>query len=390
MLFAGTLVNRTGGFVLVFLTIYLTEVRGLSAAQAGAVVSAYGIGAIGGGPFGGAISDRIGRRPTLVVSLIGGGASMLLFGLVIRMPAMIAAAAMTGLLCEMYRPVVSATLADVVPSADRPRAYALIYWAVNLGASIAPLLGAVVAARSYPALFAIDGATTALYGVICWAALPETRPRESHMADSRASGIRVILADAAFLGVCVLSFAFSIVFFQSFVGLPIDMRAHGMSAATFGGVIALNGLLIVLFQPAAGELIRARSRPLTLAGASLLLAAGFGLTAWAGSPTGYAACVTIWTLGEILFAPASMALVADMAPAHLRGAYQGGFALAFTTAFAVAPVAGGSVIARAGAHWLWMACLAIGAVTALGFIALHRTDASTRGRGGTRDAAGRY
>ena len=66
VLFAGTLVNRVGGFVLIFLAIYLTEERGLNPAQAGAVVAAYGIGAIGAGPIGGALSDRIGRRPTLV------------------------------------------------------------------------------------------------------------------------------------------------------------------------------------------------------------------------------------------------------------------------------------------------------------------------------------
>ena len=65
VLFAGMLVNRVGGFVLVFLAIYLTEVRGLSAAQAGAVMSVYGLGAIAGGPLGGALSDRIGRRSTL-------------------------------------------------------------------------------------------------------------------------------------------------------------------------------------------------------------------------------------------------------------------------------------------------------------------------------------
>ena len=84
VLFAGTLVNRVGGFVLVFLAIYLTEVRGLTPTQAGAIISAYGLGAIGGGPLGGALSDRIGRRPTLVGSLIAGGASMLVLGLVTR------------------------------------------------------------------------------------------------------------------------------------------------------------------------------------------------------------------------------------------------------------------------------------------------------------------
>jgi MFS family permease len=372
VLFAGTLVNRSGGFVLVFLTIYLTEVRGLTAAQAGAIISAYGLGAIGGGPLGGALSDRIGRRRTLVASLIGGGASMLVLGFVTRTVAMTVTATATGLLYEMYRPVVSATIADVVLSEDRPRAYGLIYWAVNLGASVAPLLGGFVAGHSYRALFAADAATTAAYGVIVWAALPETRPAQHADGNAASGALRVILADSVFLTVCLLTLAFCTIFFQSFVGLPIDVRAHGISTAGFGGLIALNGLLIVFLQPAAGELIRDRSRPSVLAVASLLLGAGFGMNAWIGSAPEYALSITIWTLGEILFAPAATSLVADLAPPHLRGRYQGGFAMAFTGAFGAAPAVGGYIIAHAGTRWLWIACLTTGVAVAAGFFSLRR------------------
>jgi MFS family permease len=372
VLFAGTLVNRVGGFVLVFLTIYLTEVRDLTSIQAGAVLSVYGLGAIGGSPLGGALSDRIGRRPTLVVSLIAGGASMLVLGLVTRTVTMTMAAAVTGLLYEMYRPVVSATVADVVGAADRPRAYGLIYWAVNLGASVAPVLGGLIATRSYLALFVADGATTVLFGVILWAALPETRPASSAHADEARGATRAILGDRIFVAVCLLTVAFSIVFFQSFVGLPIDMRAHGISASGFGALMALNAVLIVLLQPFATEMIRDRSLPSVLAVASLLLAVGFGMNAWIGSMPTYAVSVTVWTMGEILFAPASTSLVADLAPGDLRGSYQGTFAMAFTSAFAVAPAVGGYVLAHAGARWLWIDCLAIGLVVAVGFFMLSR------------------
>jgi MFS family permease len=372
VLFAGTLVNRIGGFVLVFLAIYLTEVRGLTPAEAGAIISAYGLGAIGGGPLGGALSDRIGRRPTLVTSLIVGGASMLVLGLVTQTTSITVAALATGLLYEMYRPVVSATVADVVMSDDRPRAYGLIYWAVNIGASIAPLLGGFIAARSYPALFAVDGATTALYGVILWAALPETRPRESPEGHAMGWAAGAILRDSVFLAVCLLTVAFSLIFFQSFVALPIDMRAHGISLSAFGRLIALNGVLIVLLQPFAGELIRNRSRPSVLALASLLLGIGFGLNAWIGSALGYAVSIAIWTLGEILFAPAATSLVADLAPPALRGRYQGTFAMTFTGAFAAAPAVGGYVMAHAGARWLWIDCLAGGLAVAEGFWMLRR------------------
>lgn len=377
MLFAGTLVNRVGGFVLVFLAIYLTDVRGLSAAQAGTVMAAYGLGAIAGGPLGGALSDRIGRKPTLTASLLGGGASMLLLGLVTTTPGIVAAAIVTGLLYEMYRPVVSATVADVVSGDDRPRAYALIYWAVNIGASIAPIVGGMIAARSYRLLFAGDAVTTALYGLIVWAALPETRPSQAPTAAARPSMLRTIGRDPIFIAICVLNFAFSIVFFQSFVALPIDVRAHGLSAAAFGGLITINGVLIVLLQPLAGETIRGRSQPPVLACASLLLGIGFGLNAWAGSLAAYAAAVAIWTLGEILYAPASTALVAALAPPELRGAYQGAFALAFTAAFAAAPAAGGYVMAHAGGRTLWLGCLVIGVIVSAGFVALSRNAQST-------------
>src|SRR5262245_31315648 len=95
VLFVGTLVNRVGGFVLVFLAIYLTEERGLTPAQAGTVIATYGLGALVGGPLGGLAADRIGRRLTLVLSLGAGGVAMLALGLVTGVVAITVAATIT-------------------------------------------------------------------------------------------------------------------------------------------------------------------------------------------------------------------------------------------------------------------------------------------------------
>ena len=233
VLFAGTLVNRVGGFVLIFLAIYLTEVRGLTPTQAGAIISAYGLGAIGGGPLGGALSDRIGRRPTLVASLIAGGASMLVLGLVTRTLSLTIAAAATGCFTKCIaqwcpRPSPTSSATPIV------RAYGLIYWAVNVGASVASLLGGLIATRSYRALFVADAATTLLFGAILWAALPETRPPRSSPHAGARGATRTILGDRLFVAVCALTVAFSTVFFQSFVALPIDVRAHGIFSSGYG------------------------------------------------------------------------------------------------------------------------------------------------------------
>jgi MFS family permease len=370
VLFAGTLVNRIGGFMLVFLAMYLTDVRGLTPAQAGAVVAAYGAGSIFGGPIGGWLADRFGRRPALIAALLGGGATVLSLGFVTGRATLTIAAVATGLLYEMYRPIVAATIADAIPAADRARAYGLIYWAINVGAAVAPLLGGALAARNYRLLFAADAATTAAYGVIVWWALPETRPAAAGASAARP-GIGVVLADRVFLAICLLTLGFAIVFCQSFVGLPLDMRAHGLSAAAYGGVIAINGVLIVLLQPWAGELVKHRSRRAVLSTASLLVGAGFGMTAWIETVPWYAVSVAVWTIGEILFAPASMTFVADVAPEHLRGRYQGVFATAFTAGFAAAPALGGYVVGHFGGVWLWSGCFALMLVVAAGFAALR-------------------
>ena len=182
-------------------------------------------------------------------------------------------------------------------------------------------------ASSYRALFVADAATTALYGLIVLAApsgskrgrRPDARP------DGAPGAARAVLGDPVLLAVCGLAFAFSIVFFQSFVALPIHVRAHGLSPVRFGVLIAINGLLIVFLQPLAGELTRYRSRRLTLAAASLLLGAGLGMNAWVGSFGGYAVSVTIWTLGEIL-SRRRLALCSSpiWRRLHLRGTYRGG------------------------------------------------------------------
>ena len=77
VLFAGTLVNRFGSFVLVFLTFYLTS-RGFSASQAGFAVGMYGVGAIGASLVGGWLADHLGRRNSIVTSMLLSAVVMML------------------------------------------------------------------------------------------------------------------------------------------------------------------------------------------------------------------------------------------------------------------------------------------------------------------------
>ena len=106
ILWTGALINRLGGFVMPLLALYLTGERGLSVEQAGLVVSLYGAGALLSGPVGGLLSDRAGRRRTLISGLVLGALAMLHLSFA-RTPLHIGVAAfLLGLLGELYRPVI--------------------------------------------------------------------------------------------------------------------------------------------------------------------------------------------------------------------------------------------------------------------------------------------
>lgn len=85
---------------------------------------------------------------------------------------------------------------------------------------------------------------------------------------------------------------------------------------------------------------------------------------------GYAAAIVVWTLAEIAILPTSSAVVADLAPADLRGRYQGLYSMAWGLASSLGPLVGGLVLAGPGARALWSACFAVMALVALGHLAL--------------------
>ncbi|MBF5043051.1 MFS transporter [Aggregicoccus sp. 17bor-14] len=364
-LWVGTFVNRLGGFVVPFLAFYLTRERGFSVAQAGLMASLHGAGAVLAAPLGGQLADRVGRRFTLVGGLWLGSLAMALLGFA-RSHVEIAVATFTlGLLGEMYRPAVLAAISDVVAPPERPRAFGLLYWVINLGFAVAPPLAGWMAQRSYLLLFLADAATTFLYGLLVLLRVPETRPARGSEGTHAQGGLLTPLADPVFVafGLPVLAVAF--VFFQSHSALPLDLSARGASPQTFGSVLAVNGLLIVLVQPFANRLVGRMRRSSALALSAALTGLGFGMHALNDSVVGARFAVAVWTLGEIAQAPVAPAVVSDLAPVHLRGSYQGAYHMLWGLAACAAPAAGGWALGHLGALPLWGACLGIGVLSAL-------------------------
>ncbi len=368
--------NRLGGFVVPLLTIYLIQVRRLSVAEAGGIVSVFGAGSIVASIAGGHLSDRLGRRITMLISLFGGALSLLVLAFVRDLAAIVAMVGVVGFVSELYRPAVLAIVADVVPPEQRMRAYGLLHWVINIGFAVAAAVGGLLAELDFTALFIADAISMAGYGVIILVAVPETRPRaaaggpeaprEPAAGDPRAGRWWL---DGSFTVLVGLTFLLTLLPFQADASLSAHMMHQGFTPAAYGAALAVNGVLIVAIQPWLTTWAARHDSSRVLILASLAYGAGISMHGLASTFWLHGAAVMVWTLGEILEGPARSTITAAMAPESARGRYQGAVVMAFGVARLVGPKLGTWTWEHEGPDTLWSACLALGAVVALGHAA---------------------
>jgi MFS family permease len=362
VLFLGAFVNRAGTFVLVFLVIWLTE-EGYSPAQAGAAVSAYGLGALGASLLGGYLADRLGRRNAIALSMLSAAVTMLALSQAGTLPLVLVLSALAGLTSELYRPAAGALLADLLPPERRLTGYALYRLAINLGFAAGPAAAGLLAERSFFLLFVGEAASSAVFGLAALFFLPEGA-RSARVDEQPGELVRAIRGDRPFQLFLVASLLSAFVYFQQQGALPLHIVDQGLSFATFGALISLNGLVVVFLElPLTAVTGRYAPRPVIAVG-FLLTGIGFALTAWATDVPLLALTVVIWTIGEIAAMPVAQTYVADLAPLHLRGRYQGAWGLTFGLALVLAPVVGTTAYA-ASPTALWLSCGALGIVSAL-------------------------
>ncbi|GGP35112.1 MDR family MFS transporter [Streptomyces melanogenes] len=376
-----------------FMTLYLTHERGYSASYAGLVVSLHGLGGVVSSLGAGVLTDRLGRRPTMMIAQTATAFSVALLGFMTDPAAIVAVAFLVGMASNASRPAVQAMMADIVKPEDRMRAFSLNYWAINLGFAVSSAGAGFIAQHSYLAGFLGEAALTLTCAVLVFLKLPESRP-DAPLKGSRERGaepevgLGTVFRDGRFMGVVGLSFLISLIFQQGYVGLPVAMGADGFSSADFGLAIAVNGVLIVAVQIPVTRAIEHRDPRRLLIVSSLLAGYGFGLTAFAGSVAVYALTICVWTLAEIVNSPTQTGLVVRLSPVHGRGRYQGVYTMSWSVAALVAPLMSGFVVDHFGADWLWGACAVLGSVAAGGYWLLMRglgNEADVVAGGGVRE-----
>lgn len=373
-----TLVNRSGTMVLPFLTLFLTSQRGFTATEAGQTLGLYGLGGVAGSYLGGWASDHVSPRRVMEVSLVLTGIGFLLLGMAEARWEILLMMVVLSLVGEAFRPACSAAIAAETGPGERVRAFALNRLAVNMGMTLGPAVGGFLAAREYSWLFRVDGVTCIIASLLLWAAFRREPPvvRAAAPVDGGPAD-RSPWRDGPFLTAMFLLFLLAIVTFQIISTYPLTLRdLYGFNEARIGLVLAINTLIIVLFEMVLVHSLQKRSPLRLVAVGSFIFCIGFGLLPFgsgfgSGLAFAYVAfTVAIWSVGEMLTLPVMGGVVANRAGERSRGRYMALFTVAFEGAFVISPMAGTWVYQRYGPAALWLGCMAVGVVLLAGFWAL--------------------
>jgi predicted MFS family arabinose efflux permease len=402
ILFAVNLINSSGSMVFFFFSLYLTRKIGLTTARAGQALSLYGFGSLAGAYIGGWLADRIGSIRVQKMSLAVCGVLLIALGQVKTVAGILPLLFGMALFAGMLFPANATSMARICPPDLQVKGFALNRLANNLGATIGPAVGGLLAVRNYGLLFWADGLTSlaaAAVFAMLWkgarergeggggeAAAAATAAPSTAVGPDRVQGrgsARVTGAadapkgrspwrDVPFLLMQVIFFFWSIVFIQVLTTFPIYMRnVYGLAENRIGQLYPVNTILIVLLEMILMEKIRKYPLTRMINLSFVLLGIGLGMMPF-GRGFWYAALtVAVWTFGEMLSMPLVAALISERADDSNRGRYMGVNSFSFSLAFIVGPAVGTAIYDGLGPDAVWYVCAAACALITVAFSALR-------------------
>jgi len=387
LLIAGTFVNKCGSFIVPFLTIVLRREFHLAEQEVGWLLAAYGAGSLVSILAGGALTDRLGRRFTLLLSLAGSGLIAVVLGFAESIRTFVPLLVLFGFMADLYRPAASSIIGDVLPSSQRASGFAGLRLAINLGFAFGLSLGGFLADWNWRLLFFGDGVTTLAYAAVVYLFIGETRPAAAPAGEAPPASSTSLWRDVVFLQMLAVSFAFAMVFFNHISTLPVTITASaGYPARVFGGLVAVNGLVIALFEIGTVDRLKQFRRLRVAALGTLLGGLGFGLTGMVMHWGWFLMTVVLWTVGEILSLPFTMAFLTDWAPPERRGRYLSWYGATWGLARGLNPLLFLPLHARLGDRAFWPLMFLITLPAAWVLLRLDRVaDRPQRLRGLSRD-----
>jgi len=368
------LVMATGFSICIpFLALYLYQDRGLSMTMVGLIILGAGLCSAVTQAFGGALSDRFGRRPILIMAsaisifLYSGLAVLIGISAPVWAIAIVYVAGRSVL--TIARPVISAMVADFTPKEKLTEAYGIVRIGANVGWAAGPAIGGYLAGfLPYGWLFGIAASACGVVFLIVLFFVHES----SHWV-SRSVGFRGMLPptdDRAFLAFVGLSILLFIVMGQMASTLSIfAVDMVDFSKPQYGLLLTLNGLIVIFFQYPMTLALRRLAKFRALILGSLFYVFGYLSLGWITQFGWALGAMAIITTGEIIHAPVTLSVIGELSPQDQRGRYMGVYGLSQTVGIAIGPLLGGVLLDAfpLNPELVWAPIASIALIAALGY-----------------------
>jgi MFS family permease len=351
------------GIVMPVLPFYAKEF-GASATVLGMLLMCHAAAQFVFAPLWGRLSDRIGRRPVLLMTIAGTALSLLALGLATSLPWVFAARVLGGAFAANIS-VASAYIADVTDEQERTRWMGMLGASFGIGFLLGPAIGGALAPLGYHVPLLVAAGLATLNWLHALASLQEP-PR--HAAAEEATRTRAaLLRDPLVRRLCTANLVFSVAVAQLetvFAFFMIDR--FGFDAQHVAAILVGMALLMGGVQGGGMKALARRysERGLAIAGASAL-AVAFAAVPEMPSVVWLLAPLALSALGRAILQPSLLSMTSLAASRSERGAVMGAFQASASLARVVGPVAAGLLYDRSQAAPFWFASVLLVATALL-------------------------
>jgi len=306
------------GVVIPIIPFYIATM-GAGGTELGLLVASYAVMRLIFGPIWGSISDRVGRKPILMIGILGYAITMVWFGLATQLWMLFAARILSGVLSSATAPTTMAYIGDSTPVKERGGGMGTLGAATGLGTIFGPAMGGLLAGESLSIPFFIAGGMSILALILTALFLPESLPRqnrqqsgESKMLDLHLWWSALFSPMGSVLAITFIMTSGLMIFYGIFGLYALERYAYGPDKV--GIVFMAAGLVSALAQGLlAGPLTKRWGDAAIVKVGMLATAIGFGLMLLANSYATVLLTIGFFVLGTALLAPAIMALTSKRA-----------------------------------------------------------------------------
>ncbi len=336
------------GIIIPIMPFYI-ENMGAGGMELGLLVASYAVMRLVCGPIWGSLSDRVGRKPVLMIGILGYAITMIWFGLATQLWMLFAARILSGILSSATAPTTMAYISDSTPEAERGGGMGMLGAAGGIGTILGPALGGFLAGKSLSIPFLIAAGMSILALLLAWVFLPESLPSEDRQPRETKQGLLDVrvwmqtlrspigsLFTLTFISTCGL------MIFASVFGL-YTLERYNFGPEDVGVMMMVLGLVSAISQGVlAGPLTRRWGDEAVIRVGFLLSALGFGVLLLANTYFTVLLATAFFGMATTLQIPALTSLTSK------RATVPQGIAMGLSNSFVslgriVGPVFGGAV-----------------------------------------------